>query len=238
VNPSVPESFAQPYRIICVVAAIVCLFYFFSGRRIMADTPYTDMAAMRKRADENPAEIFKTGKTWFFMLAGFLYFTFQLGIMLWLPTYAIRQVDADFHTAELMLTLYFAGSLPMRFLGPLFLKRIKAHKLFIVFGWTAAALMLAALLSENILAMLVLITAVGFMQGSNVAALILMCTDAFPDRTASAASIASLTGGAASLTAPLWMAGMSEYTGFQPPMMIVCGAMFASGLVVLKLGKK
>jgi len=141
-------------------------------------------------------------------------------------------MGADFNTAGLMLTAFFAGNLPMRFLGPLFLRRLSPRFIFSVFGCASAALMLAALFTDSISLMFVFVAACGFMQGSSVATFILMCTGTFPGRTASASSLCSLSSGVASLTAPLWMGGLSAYTGFQLPLIIICCCLMASGCLV------
>ena len=234
VNPDAPASFSRPFRFLGVIAAVVFLFYLLNGRRIMGETPYVDMGAMKKRATENPAEIFKTGTAWYFMAVGFLYFTFQLGTIAWLPTYAIRNIGVDFGTGGMMLTAFFGGALPMRFLGPLILRRLTARALYMVSGFSAAALVLAALFTDNAQAVFVLVAAAGFMQGSSVATFILMCCETFPDRTASASSLATLASSVATLTAPLWMGAMSESTGFRLPFILICCALFASAGLVLR----
>ena len=237
-NPARPETFSRPFRFLGVIAAAVAAFYFFTGRRIVPETPYSNMAVMKKRAIEDPAEVFKTRKAWFFLVVGLLYFTFQLGTNMWLPTYTMRNAGADFDTAGLMLTVFFAGALPMRMLGPLFLRRFSARVIFWAFGLASAALMLAALLTGNIAAMFALVAASGFMQGSSAPVFILICCETFPDRTASASSICTISAGVATLTAPLWMGGLSEHTGFQLPMILICCSMFISaGLIFLKSGK-
>ena len=235
VNPARPVSFSRPFRILGVIAAVVFLLYLISGRRVMKETPYNEMAAMKKRATENPAEIFKTGKAWFFLGVGYLYFTFQLGSIAWLPTYAIRNAGVDFVIGGMMLTVFFGGALPMRFLGPLFLRKISARTLYAAFGLVAAAFMLAALLTGNVTAMFVLVTACGFMQGSSVAAFVLICCEAFPGRTASASSLCTLSSNAAALTTPLWMGILSEYTGFQLPLILTCCALFVSAGLVFRI---
>ena len=238
-SPEDPGSFSRPFRIIGVVAAAVFILYLLSGKRIAAETPYRNMEAMKKRADENPAEIFKTGRAWLFFVIGVLYFTFQFGTTMWLPTYAIRNAGVDFGTAGMMLTAFFAGSLPMRFLGPLFLRRMSPRVLFSVFGWAAAALMTGALFAGNVPLMLLLVAASGFMQGSSVASFILMCNDTFPGRSASASSLFSLAAGTATLTAPVWMGAMSEYLGFLVPMVLICVCMFLSaGMAFVQLRRK
>ena len=238
VEPSIPESFSYPFRVLAISAAAAFALFYISGRRIRPDTPYIEMEATRKRATENPAEIFKTKTAWFFIVVGILYFTFQVGIMMWLPTFAIRDAHADFEIAGMMLTAFFGGSLVMRFLGPLLLRKLTAHQVFTYFGWASAISMLAALFSNNITVMLVLVALSGFLQGSNVATLVLMCGEAFPERTASAASIYSLANNIVLLTTPLWMGILSEHTGFLFPLAMICVALLMSSTLVFFHGRK
>jgi fucose permease len=237
-NPNAPTSFSYPFRLLGVGAAAVFILYLLSGRRIVKETPYINMEAMKKRAIENPAEIFKTGKAWYFLVAGMLYFTFLMGTMMWLPTYAMKYVGADFETGGMMLTAFFAGSLLMRFLGPLILRRLTARSMYVYFGMAATVLMIAALFSESIPLMLVLVAVSGFLQGSTVATFILMCCEAFPERTASASSIFSISSNIASLTGPLWIGALSEYTGFRLPMVLINCAFLVSAAMIFIQGRR
>jgi len=237
VDPAIPQTFSYPFRVLAILGALVFVLYFVSGRRIFRDTPYTNMDAMKRRVVENPAEIFKTGASWFFLLTGILYFTFQMGITIWLPTFAIQNIGADFKTGGTLLTAFYAGSIAMRFLGPLFLKKLKAHVFYAYFGGAAAVLMIAALFAGNITLMFVLVLVSGFLQGANVVALVLMCVETFPERTASAAAIYSIASGTAFLSAPVWMGALSEKTGFLFPMVLVCVALILSALLALIHGR-
>ncbi len=236
VNFDTPQSFVTPFLIIGIATVAVAACYMVSGRRIMAGTPYTDREAVKKRVSENPAEVFKTKKAWALLAAGVLYFTFQQGIAAWLPTYAMRTAGADFNTAGLLLTAFFAGALVMRFLSPLFLKLLAPKTVFSMFGLVAAAFMLIAVLVPG--AMMPFTALSGFMQGASVATFVLVCCNEFPHRTASASSICTLAGGAATLTAPLWMGEMAERLGFKVPIIIICGCLFAASFLILFLERK
>ena len=238
VNPGFPLSFSYPFRILAIAAGAVFILYYISSRRIISDTPYINMDAMKARVVENPAEVFKTGKAWYFLITGILYFTFQTGTVVWLPTFVITNTGATFETGGMMLTALFAGMLIMRFLCPLILKKISARNVYIIFGWVSAAMMLALLFVNNIPLMLVLVVACGFFQGSHAASLVLMCCDAFPERTASASAIYTIAGGIASITAPLWMGIVAEYTGFLFPLILISIAMLVSATMIFFLDRK
>jgi len=238
-SPDDPSTFSRPFHVLLVAGLTVGTLYLISGRRIMPETPYVDMESMKIRVTENPAEIFKTKTAWFFIVVAFLYFSFQMGVTMWLPTFTIQHTGADYSTAGLSLTMFFAGNLVMRFMGPIFLRLLSPRMLYSIFGVIAGVVMVGALFSENIVLMFVLIAAAGFFQGSSVVAFMLMCIDAFPGRTASASAITSLCVGAANLTAPFWMGAMSAVTdGFLVPLVIICGCLFAASGLVFFLGKR
>ena len=97
--------------------------------------------------------------------------------------------------------------------------------------------MLAALFSANVPLVFVLMTASGFMQGGSVPTYVLICCEAFPDRTASAASLCTFSSGIAALTAPLWVGALSEYTGFRLPLVLVCCSLLVSSVLIFRYNK-
>ena len=238
VDPDVPFTFAYMYRLLFILAAPVFVLYIISGRRIMKETPYINLDAMKKRVAENPTEVFKSKTSWFFLAVGVMYFSFQIGITMWIPTYAIREAGADYGAGAMMVTAFYGGTLVMRFLVPLFLRKFTAHQVFSCFGWTSIAFMFAALFAGNITLMLVFVIISGFFQGSNVATFILMCTEAFPERTASASALCAISGGIAFLSAPLWMGALSDFTGFLFPMVLICCIFFVSATLVFFHGRQ
>jgi len=236
VNPGVPSSFARPFLLTGAVGIGIFLLFLIISRRVIPETPYADMKAARKHVADHPAEIFKTKKAWMFLMAGILYFSFQVGIMSWLPSYC-QEVGLDFGTSGAMLTAFFMGSLVMRFCGPVILKKMTARKAYILFSLFSVTAIAAALLTNNPAAMMTLFAISGFMQGSCVAFLVLMSTEAFPHRVASASSLIFIAANAASMTAPLWMGGIAEHTGFRTPLLLVCALMVLSVMLIVWAGK-
>ena len=235
VNPNVPSTFTRPFLLIGALLISFSIVFVILTRRLIPETPYADMTAMRKRVAKNPAEIFKSAKAWLFLLAGTLHFSFATGIISWLPTYC-QEIGIDFNTSGTILTMFFVGSLVMRFCGPLILKKINPHTFYIIFTLIAASLATAALLVNNVTIMIVLLVCSGFMQGSNVALLVLMCTSAFPQRIASASAVPFMAASISSMTAPLWMGAIAEQIGFQIPLLMIC-AMLALSVVPILLTK-
>ncbi len=231
VDPEVFVSFAVPFLIIGIASTVIFVVYMILGKSIMPETPYADMAAVRKQVSGDPAEIFKTKKAWLFLIAGVLYFSFQVGTMSWLPTYC-REIGMDFNLSGAMLTAFFGGSLVMRFISPLVLKKMTAQRAYIVFSILSAACMVAGLLTGNSMLMVVLVAVAGFMQGNSVALLVLIATEAFPHRVASASSISFIALNVATMTAPLWMGEMAGRTGFLLPLLMGSICMLASALLI------
>jgi len=226
VNPDIPKTFSIPFLVIGSLLAFFVIVFFIITRRLIPETPYADMSTNRKRVSDNPAEIFKSAKAWLFIISGICYFSFYIGLMSWLPTYC-QTIGMDFNLSGVVLTMFFTGNLVMRFCGPLFLKKITPRKAFIIFTLVSAvlaasAIILSPFLADNPAIMMILLVACGFMQGSNVAFLVLMCTATFPERIASASSLTFISASIAAMTAPLWMGALAELTGFFIPLLMVC----------------
>ena len=235
VRPASPQTFSRPFLVTGLAAGLVSLLVLLSGKRIMAETPYADREALKRRAPDSPLGVFKERKAWFYLAAGVMYFTFLFGTIMWLPTYTIERTGADFNTAELMLTAFFAGALAMRACTTFFFRKFSPRILFSAFGCAAAALVLVALFAGDLHAMFVIMPIAGFVQGSSAGAFVVMCVNAYPGRSASASAIFSLTCGATTLTAPLWMGALAAHTGFLLPMVLICCSLLAScGMIFFK----
>ena len=237
-NPYIPISFTRPFMLVGILAFVVFVFFFIVSRRIMPETPYADMDKVKKHGSGDPAAIFKEKKAWLILVAGFLYFTFQVGLVSWLPSYCL-EIGMDFSTASGMLTAFFLGSLIMRFCGPLFLKKLTAQKAYIIFSLLTAAIIVAALFVTAPMVMIPFLIVGGFMQGSCVAFLFLMAVDAFPHMAGSASSLILIAVNSAFMTAPLWMGYIAELTetGFRLPMLFICASLVFSVLVITCVNK-
>ena len=232
VNPNIPSTFTRPFLIIGALTVCFSIVLFIATRSLISETPYADMTTIRKRVSQNPAEIFKSAKAWLFLLAGTLHFSFAMGLINWLPTYCL-EIGIDFNTSGTILTMFFVGALIMRFCGPLILKKIKARTFYIISTLLAAFLTAIALLVNDITVMIILLVCGGFMQGSNVALLVLMCTSVFPQRLASASSLPFMAASIATMTAPLWMGAIAEHVGFQIPLLMVCALLALSVIPII-----
>gem|GEM_PF-333136 len=238
INPELSESFALPYRYIGLVAVVILVPLLIFGKRISPQMPYADMQEMQKRAKDNPAEVFRSPKAWLFLVAGVFYLIFQNGLSSWLPSFCSEKLSFGADTAGLMLTVYFAGALTMRFLSPLIYKKIPVAKFYALsILLSAVVFALCFLFAPAKPIMFILMAAGGLLQGAAVPALVILCCDAFPERTASASAIVVLAVSIATFIGPVVMGRMIEGLGFTIPMLAATGCLLVS-VVFVRLATK
>ena len=226
-----PRTFGAPFLAVGAVALAVFVIAAVSGRLLTPATPYRDLSSARRNVQSNAGEVFRSPLAWILLVAGILYFSFQLGVASWLPSWGM-EAGMSFEDANFLTSGFFAGQLVMSIACALILRHVSAGKLFGMSGLASAACMAAALLIGQGAAVPVLVTASGFFQGSGVITLIVVLTDAFPTRSASASSIQVIGANSAALTAPLWMGWMADYTGFSLPLLVAC-ILYAAGCVIV-----
>lgn len=234
VDTAKPSSFSLPFLLIGILSAAVFAGYLASGRRIMPDTPYTDMKAVRARVTENPAEIFREKKAWMILAVCLMYFCFMYGLSVWMPTFFMQEKAFGHSMSGWMSTVFFFGALLMRFVSPVIFRRIQAAKFYIVSGILSAVCMAAAFMTDPSLTALIaiLVFAGGFLQGAHVIALVMISCNEFPDRTASASAITVLAFNLAAMVMPALIGSIAEKTGFMIPMYILTLCMLCSVLLI------
>jgi len=239
INPELSETFALPYRFLGIAAVAVLIVLFIVGRKLMPQTPYADMQLMQQRAKNNPAEVFRDPKAWLFLLAGVFYLIFQNGLSSWLPSFCSEQLSLEAGSAGIMLTVYFAGALTMRFLSPLIYKKIPVAKFYILSILISAVdFTLCFLLTPAKPLMMAMVVMGGLLQGAAVPALVILSCDAFPQRTASASAIVVLSVSIATFIGPVVMGRMIESLGFTFPMLVATACLLVSVLFVVLATKK
>jgi fucose permease len=236
VDPETASSFATPYLIVGIVAAVMFFCFAGSDRTITPLTLYADMTEIRKRVAENPAEIFRFKESWIILAASVFYFAYQIGTAVWLPAYCQQVLQMEYQFAGRMLTIFFGGALVMRFLSPLLLKKLPVKQYFIWFTLGSAACMTIALLSGGP-AFIPLIAAAGFLQGLNAVLLILMSCAIFPQRTASATAIVPAAVGISTMLFPFIMGAIAESASFVMSFLLIIVCCAASSLIIFFLGK-
>lgn len=233
VQPGDSGSFSVPFLLFGALAGVGTLLYAVVGKKLQPMTPYADMQQQRAQAVANPGEIFRDRRAWLILLIAFLYFAFLGGISSWLSTYCQTVLRVDYQTASLFQTLFFIGALVMRFTSPLFLKWLGTVKFFIIAALSAAACFFIVFFVKQPALMYALTPVGGFLQGGLVASIILLATDAFPTRSASASSLMVIATSAASLVTPLTMGAIARASGsFSLPMLLITACLALSGILV------
>lgn len=229
VQENTASSWSLPFLVIGTAVAVLLAAYLASIKAVMPYSPYTEDARTNAPA-ERFSGVYGSAKAWILLSAGILYFSFQMGTTAWLPSYFVSRGMA-LTDANLLLTVFFAGSLIMSFACALFLKRISAAKMFGCFGIASAICLFCALIVSGAL-ITVFVAASGFCQGCGVVTLIIVAADAFPSQSAPAASIQVLSANIGAITAPLWMGALADQFGFQLPLLIGC-ALYAAGAAIV-----
>lgn len=210
-DPEQSQSFALPYLVLGVLAILLCAGVFLNAIKVTPQTPYGDVARLRKQARGNPAEVFADGRAWLFLGAGFLYLCFQTGLSAWLPQYCMELPGFTHNSSTTICTFYFLGALIMRLVSPLIYKKISVRNFYILTISVSAVLFLVILLVPFPPAVVkALIFVMGLLQGASVPALVILCSDTFPDRSASASSIIVLSISLAALICPSVMGSIME----------------------------
>ena len=238
VTPERPETFALPYRIIGAAAIPACAVLLLVSRRVSPETPYADMSAIRARARQNPAEIFREGRAWLYLLASFLYLIFQTGVTTWLPTFCQQMRQYSFSQAGLTVTAYFLGVLTVRLLSPLIYQKLSVERFHVLSLLLSAGAFLAFLfLPLPPVAGSAVIFVLGLLQGVAVPGIVVLCCGAFPDRTASASSLVVFGVSLAGMVGPALMGHMMEHSGYMSAMLLALGSLLLS-VILLPKGRK
>lgn len=235
-----PDSFAICYLILGIAAIVLCGVQFINARRVNPHTPYRDMQAVRKQARGNPAEVFADVRAWLFLGAGFLYLCFQTGIAAWLPQYCINRLNYTYDSSATICTFYFLGALIMRLVSPLIYKKISVRNFFAMTIGVSTVLFLAFLLLPcPPVATKIIIFVMGLLQGASIPALVILCSDAFPGRSASASSVITLSVSLAALVAPSVMGSIIKNGHYLGSMvLILAGLPLSIVLLLLATGKR
>ena len=228
VNPDVSSSFTIPFLLVGGLTAVVFVIYSISAKKVS-----DRINVLGQKAEQNkPTEVFRSKKFWILLTSGILFCCFTTGILAWFPTYFNETKGLSLDLAGLMLTLFFAGSLAMRFLGPLIFSKFKPQKIFIYFSILSAVFMALALLSTSIPLIILFTVLSGAFQALNMPAIIFIGCALFPQRHASATSIAIFSYNIGGIFAPVILGQIAKQTGFQLSLLFACG-LFVLGILVM-----
>ena len=238
VRPQIPSTFASPFSIIGAAAVVLFICLAGTGKKIIPLTLYADMREIKKQVSKNPAEVFLSKESWILLAASVCYYAYQIGVAMWLPAYCQQILGVEYVLAGRMLTMFFGGSLVMRFLSPLLLKKIPIRGYYFWFALASCACMSAALTAGNLMVVAALVTVAGFLQGANASLLVLMGCDMFPRRTASASAVVMLAVGISSMIFPFVMGTLAESAGFLSSFLFINACCALSAFIVLLLKRR
>jgi len=225
--------FAVPYLVFGIAAVVLAVIFYVVSRRAIPYTPYADMEQIRKRAVQNPAEVFKEKKAWLFLASCFLYLVFQNSLAVWSPTYFKTVHGMSEAAGNNMLVIYFLGCLIIRLLSPFVYKFMSVRKFYLAATALSAVTFGCLLISGSETARYIFIFLTGLLQGSAVPGMVVMCCNAFPQRTASASSIVVFSVSASALIAPPVIGWLIENTGYTVPMWGITACLLLSVGVLL-----
>lgn len=230
-----PASFAMPYLVLGAAALALGVVFWAVSRCATPYTPYADMATLRNRSVANPAEIFRDRRAWLYLLCCFLYLCFQNGIAVWLPNYYKTVHHMAAGDANAMLTLFFLGALLIRMLSPLVYKRMPVRTFYLLTCTISAAVFAALLLTPLVAAQRMLLVLLGLLQGAEVPALVILCCETFPTRTASASSVIVLGVSLSALVVPTALGRLIEQIGYGIPLWGLTACLPLSAAVLLTI---
>ena len=221
-SPDAPETFAVPYLILGILAVVLCGALFLNALRVNPHTPYRDMSVLRQRACGNPAEVFRDLRAWLYLGACFLYLCFQTGLSAWLPQYSMNVLNYPYTSAAKMATFYFLGALVMRLISPAIYKRISVRNFYVLtISVSAVVFALFLFLPWGPVMTRVLIFLLGILQGASVPSMVILCSDSFPGRSASASSVIVLSVSLAALIGPAVMGAVIKSSGYLWAMLLI-----------------
>ena len=236
--PDVSHSFVRSFLLVGGLGVIVTVFYSISLKRSSDFLPKVDIKSMAASARQNPGEIFRSWKSWVILLACSLFCAFNMSIVAWYPTFFSLYRGMDTEGAALMLTLFYVGILVMRIISPLVFKKIQPQKVFVLFSLISIALMLVAINTPSIPMAMVFTVLGGAFQSLNIVCVIMIATELFPSRKASASSLAVFSNNIGGMVAPALVGLAAETMGLQLPLSILCGVLACGVAVMAVLSKK
>jgi fucose permease len=232
-------SWNRAYYLPAVAGLIIFIFYIISLKVYKNQSllfPYKNTPDIKVSAG-SPAAVFIDRKIWIIFLSAFTYCCFLVGFTTWMPYHVLLHSDVPAGYSGISLTVFFTGSLCMRFMMPLVLKKFSPLKIFLFLPVPAALIAIAAVLTGNTTTMLTLYAISGFLQGMSFSSLILIACTLYPARTSSASSVIILAYCCAGFVAPWAIGEAIKKIGSTYPLIGVCALLAISPLIILSIRK-
>ncbi len=235
-----PKTYALPFA----VCAALCLVLFVSFRsaalKIMPPAPAAPKGASQKIAWSDFA-VLKRGRLWLFFLSGVFYFSFQITVSAWFPSYAVRDLGLTNAAGGLGVSLFFGMSLIARVTAPFIYRFMSVRRYYIVLGGLGGLIYLAAYATQSPAAVFIAMVLGGYCQGVMSPALISLCCEVFPQNTATASAAVILSINVAALAGPAIAGKIAMGAGYTTAMLVSAVWLFMAALTVVPVylgGKK
>jgi len=238
VSEAKPSSYAAPYLLLGILSLALFIFFAIVKKFITKNTVYEDVATLKSHTKQNPAEIFKDPKAWLFTLMTLCFMCLHCGIISWLPRFFKVERGMDLSQSNLTITLYFLGILVIRLITSAIYKKIsiqKFHYLSMV-AFTIVFLIIIIFKTPFILTCILIFIA-GACCGAVLPGFILLSSDAFPERSASASSTIIIGIVIGSLILPVGLGALIEGIGYLAAIAIFSVGPLLSAVVLFIIEK-
>ena len=131
-SPGDSHSFVNPFLFVGILSLAVTLVYTLSLKKATPELSKVDLTSIAQNAKENPAEIFKSPKSWVILLGCGLFSCFTTATAAWYPAFFSTVRGFSVEMAALMLTLYYVGTLAMRLLGPFIFRKLQPQRVYVL----------------------------------------------------------------------------------------------------------
>lgn len=232
--PGMSQSFVRPFLFVGILSLAVTIIYTISLKKSMPAFSGVDLSAIAEKAKQNPAEIFKSTKSWVILLGCGLFSCFSTTMAAWYPALfsTVRGFDVD--TAALMLTLFYVGTLGMRLLGPFIFRKLSPQRVYVLFSILSIVCMTGAINIPIAPVAMILTVLGGAFSALNVVSIVMISTALFPTRKASATSLAVFAYNIGGMVAPVVVGMFAEQAGLLIPLNFLM-LIFAASVVVIAI---
>ncbi len=235
VKESQPKTFAHPYLLVGILSLALVVFFAIFKKSVTKDTPYEDAAVLKSHSKQNPAEIFKDPKAWLFTLMTLSYMCLHTGITSWLPRFFLVERAMDLSQGNLTITMYFLGILVIRLVSPTIYKKLSIQKFhYISMIVYMVIILLVIFIKMPFVLICILIFIIGLCCGAVLPGFVLLSTDVFPERSASASSTIIFGIVIGSLILPVGLGALIEGIGYLAAIAIFSvGPLISAGILLI-----
>ncbi len=229
-----PQTYALPFLACGALCFAEWALFRPAALKIMPDTPYAHMSAPKKIARADFA-VLKRGGLWLFFLSGVFYFSFQITVSAWFPSYAVQDLGLTNAVGGLGVTLFFGMSLIARITAPFVYRIMGVRRYYTVLGALGGLIYLAGYAAGSVPAVFCAMVVGGYCQGIMSPALISLCCRAFPENTSTASAAIILSINVAALAGPALAGKIALAAGYRTAMIVSAVWLTAAALAILPM---